>query len=136
MGLVFSISNFFIAKTSLANNWRSFSSSNLALVLDGFDCSFSMYIKENSFIKWYHNVRDCTESSYHLVYNIFHHYRTWQIEKTLPDILKRLSTTPLMQWCVISTPFLHSIFSNSYTFPNTSSPPLRHVVFWDFDEPL
>ena len=30
-GLVFSISNFFIAKTSLANNWRSFSSSNLAL---------------------------------------------------------------------------------------------------------
>ena len=31
VGLVFSISNFFIAKTSLANNWRSFSSSNLAL---------------------------------------------------------------------------------------------------------
>ena len=31
MGLVFSISNFFIAKTSLANNWRSFSSSYLAL---------------------------------------------------------------------------------------------------------
>ena len=31
MGLVFSISNFFIAKMSLANNWRSFSSSNLAL---------------------------------------------------------------------------------------------------------
>ena len=32
VGLVFSISNFFIAKTSLANNWRSFSSSNSALV--------------------------------------------------------------------------------------------------------
>ena len=31
MGLVFSISNYFIAKTSLANNWRSFSSSYLAL---------------------------------------------------------------------------------------------------------
>ena len=30
-GLVFSISNIFIAKTSLANNWRSFSSSYLAL---------------------------------------------------------------------------------------------------------
>ena len=35
MGLVFSISNFFIAKTSLANNWRSFSSSYLALALFG-----------------------------------------------------------------------------------------------------
>ena len=33
VGLVFSISNFFIAKTSLANNWRSFSSSYLALCL-------------------------------------------------------------------------------------------------------
>ena len=33
VGLVFSISNFFIAKTSLANNWRSFSSSYLALEL-------------------------------------------------------------------------------------------------------
>ena len=33
MGLVFSFSNFFIAKTSLANNWRSFSCSYLALVL-------------------------------------------------------------------------------------------------------
>ena len=32
MGLVFSISNFFIAKTSLANNWRNFCSSYLALV--------------------------------------------------------------------------------------------------------
>ena len=32
VGLVFSISNFFIAKTSLANNWRSFSSSYLALI--------------------------------------------------------------------------------------------------------
>ena len=31
VGLDISISNFFIAKTSLANNWRSFSSSNLAL---------------------------------------------------------------------------------------------------------
>ena len=31
VGLVFSISNFFIAKTSLANNWRSFSGSYLAL---------------------------------------------------------------------------------------------------------
>ena len=31
VGLVFPISNFFIAKTSLANNWRSFSSSYLAL---------------------------------------------------------------------------------------------------------
>ena len=31
VGLVFLISNFFIAKTSLANNWRSFSSSYLAL---------------------------------------------------------------------------------------------------------
>ena len=31
VGLVFSIFNFFIAKTSLANNWRSFSSSYLAL---------------------------------------------------------------------------------------------------------
>ena len=31
VGLVFSISNFFIAKTSLANNRRSFSSSYLAL---------------------------------------------------------------------------------------------------------
>ena len=31
VGLVFSISNFFIAKTSLANNWRSFSCSYLAL---------------------------------------------------------------------------------------------------------
>ena len=31
VGLVFSISNIFIAKTSLANNWRSFSSSYLAL---------------------------------------------------------------------------------------------------------
>ena len=33
VGLVFSISNFFIAKTSLANNWKSFSSSYLALWL-------------------------------------------------------------------------------------------------------
>ena len=33
VGLVFSISNFFIAKTSLANNWRSFSSSYLALAI-------------------------------------------------------------------------------------------------------
>ena len=32
VGLVFLISNFFIAKTSLANNWRSFSSSYSALV--------------------------------------------------------------------------------------------------------
>ena len=32
VGLVFSISNFFIANTSLANNWRSFSSSYSALV--------------------------------------------------------------------------------------------------------
>ena len=32
MGLVFSISNSLIAKTSLANNWRSFSSSYSALV--------------------------------------------------------------------------------------------------------
>jgi hypothetical protein len=32
VGLVCSISNFFIAKTSLANNWRSFSSSYSALV--------------------------------------------------------------------------------------------------------
>ena len=32
VGLVFSISNFFIAKTSLANIWRSFSSSYLALL--------------------------------------------------------------------------------------------------------
>ena len=32
MGLVFLISNYFIAKTSLANNWRSFSSSYSALV--------------------------------------------------------------------------------------------------------
>ena len=31
-GLSFSICNFYIAKTSLANNWRSFSSSYLALV--------------------------------------------------------------------------------------------------------
>ena len=31
VGLVFSISNFFISKTSLANNWRSFSSSYSAL---------------------------------------------------------------------------------------------------------
>ena len=29
VGLVFSISDFFITKTSLANKWRSFSSSNL-----------------------------------------------------------------------------------------------------------
>ena len=34
VGLVFSISNFFIAKTSLANNWRSFSSSYSALVFN------------------------------------------------------------------------------------------------------
>ena len=33
VGLVFSISNFFIAKTSLANNWRSFSSSYSALIV-------------------------------------------------------------------------------------------------------
>ena len=32
VGLVFLISNYFIAKTSLANNWRSFSSSYSALV--------------------------------------------------------------------------------------------------------
>ena len=32
VGLVFSISNFFNVKTSLANNWRSFSSSYSALV--------------------------------------------------------------------------------------------------------
>ena len=32
VGLVFSISNFFITKASLANKWRSFSSSNSALV--------------------------------------------------------------------------------------------------------
>ena len=32
VGLVFWISNFFIAKTSLANNWRSFSSSYSALI--------------------------------------------------------------------------------------------------------
>ena len=38
VGLVFSIPNFFITKTSLANNWRSFSSSNLAL----FGCSLSI----------------------------------------------------------------------------------------------
>ena len=31
VGLVFTISKFFIAKTSLANNWRSFSSSYSAL---------------------------------------------------------------------------------------------------------
>ena len=31
VGSIFSISNLFIAKTSLANNWRSFSSSYLAL---------------------------------------------------------------------------------------------------------
>ena len=36
VGLVFSISNFFIAKTSLANNWRSFSSSYLALFSGSF----------------------------------------------------------------------------------------------------
>ena len=35
VGLVFSISNFFIAKTSLANNSRSFSSSYLALEIEG-----------------------------------------------------------------------------------------------------
>ena len=34
VALLFLISYFFIAKTSLANNWRSFSSSYLALVLD------------------------------------------------------------------------------------------------------
>ena len=33
VGLVFSISSSFIAKTSLANNWRSFSNSYLALVI-------------------------------------------------------------------------------------------------------
>ena len=33
VGLVFSISNFLIAKTSLANNWRSFSSSYSALAI-------------------------------------------------------------------------------------------------------
>ena len=32
VGLFFSISNFFVTKTSLANKWRSFSSSNLALI--------------------------------------------------------------------------------------------------------
>ena len=31
VGLVFSISNFFIAKTSVVNNWKSFSSSYSAL---------------------------------------------------------------------------------------------------------
>ena len=41
VGLVFSISNFFIAKTSLANNWRSFSSSYLALVRISLNVSFS-----------------------------------------------------------------------------------------------
>ena len=39
VGLVFSISNFFIAKTSLANNWRSFSSSYLALYYSHFQAS-------------------------------------------------------------------------------------------------
>ena len=39
VGLVFSISNFFIAKTSLANNWRSFSSSYLALYCTVFHCN-------------------------------------------------------------------------------------------------
>ena len=33
VGLVFLISNFFIAKTSLANHWRSFSSNYLALAM-------------------------------------------------------------------------------------------------------
>jgi hypothetical protein len=36
VGLVFSTSNFFITKTSLANNWRSFSSSYLALAIAEF----------------------------------------------------------------------------------------------------
>ena len=38
VSLVFSIFNFFITKTSLANNWRSFSSRNLALCKASFIC--------------------------------------------------------------------------------------------------
>ena len=49
VGLVFSISNFFIAKTSLANNWRSFSSSNLALV--GLAFIFGLAILEVAFLE-------------------------------------------------------------------------------------
>ena len=40
MGLVFSISNFFTNKTSVANKWMSFSSSNLALEGKPFTCMF------------------------------------------------------------------------------------------------
>jgi hypothetical protein len=41
VGLVFSISNFFINKIALANIWMNFSGSNLALVLVR---KFSVYI--------------------------------------------------------------------------------------------
>ena len=44
MGLVFSISSFFIAKTTLANNWRSFSSSYLALVCCIFASSHAWFV--------------------------------------------------------------------------------------------
>ena len=42
VGLVFSISNCFIAKMSLANNWRSFSSSYLALASNYFFSQFEI----------------------------------------------------------------------------------------------
>ena len=56
VGLVFSISNFFIAKTSLANNWRSFSSSYLALVSSNWKhwctvlVSFTLLMERDTYI--------------------------------------------------------------------------------------
>ena len=51
VGLVFSISNFFIAKTSLANNWRSFSSSYLALAIFLCTCVSSKIIRHPKLYK-------------------------------------------------------------------------------------
>ena len=50
VGLVFSISNFFIAKASLANNWRSFSSSYLALKSSIFDLQNYSYTKRRQIL--------------------------------------------------------------------------------------
>ena len=56
VGLVFSISNFFIAKTSLANNWRSFSSSYLALdSYQAWQCTFASNCRRllGGFVKFF-----------------------------------------------------------------------------------
>ena len=85
VGLVFSISNCFITKTSLANKWRSFSSSNLAL---------SNYIPIDCFIqKWLVNGNSTTISSHFFAYstNIFH-------KTEIQTVILRCSTGLNFHW--------------------------------------